>query len=500
MRVSVRKGEIERVPSEAVLLHHFQDEKVLRHNARILDNVTQGLITEVLDSGDFKGELHETHVLLTRGSVPAKRILLVGCGKQSEFNLVRFRGVATKAGQKVSSLGLESLTIPICPKDPKGLLLEDLAQTYVEGICSGLYRFAEFKTAKEEKTERFRQLTFIGVGDTNLRIIRKGVRRGEIISKALYLVKDLVSSPGNRTTPTMLAKTAQRIARENGLRCRVLDVREVARIGMGAFLAVAKGSQEPARFITLEYKAKRRVAKTVVMVGKGITFDSGGISIKPSKDMDKMKWDMAGGAVVMGVIQAAAQLDIPLNVISVIPASENLPSGTAYKPGDILFSLSGQTIEVTSTDAEGRLILADALTYSLQYSPSAIIDVATLTGACLIALGDHVTGMLGNNKDLIAETKKASETTGELVWELPLLEEYLEYLKSDIADLKNAGGREAGTIQGALFLSRFVGSRPWVHLDIAGTTWIDRDKPYHARGATGVGVRLLIQLLMQLGG
>ncbi len=498
MRLSVIKGDIERIPSEAILIYHFQDDKVLQHNARILDNATQGLITEVLESGDFKGELHEMYVLLTRGSVPAKRILLVGCGKQSEFNMVKFMGVALKAGQKVRSLGLESLTIPICPEEAKGLPLEDLAERHVEGIYGGLYRFTEFKTAKEEKIEKFRQLTFVGVGDTNLRTIRKGVRRGEIISKALYLVRDLVSSPGNRTTPTMLAKTAQRIARQNGLRCKVLDLREVEKIGMGAFVAVAKGSQEPAKFITLEYKPKRQGGKTVVLVGKGITFDSGGISIKPSKDMDKMKGDMAGGAVVMGVIQAVSQLGLPLNVISIIPATENLPSGTAYKPGDILLSLSGQTIEVISTDAEGRLILADALTYSLQYDPSAIIDVATLTGACIIALGDHVTGMLGNDRGLIAEIKRASEATGELVWELPLLEDYFEYLKSDVADLKNAGGREAGTIQGALFLSKFVDSSPWVHLDIAGTTWIDRDKPYDARGATGAGVRLLIQLLTQL--
>jgi len=498
MKVSVKKGRIEKIPSEAIFLPHFADNEKLGYSAELLDKATGGLLTEVIGTGDFKGELHQTYILLTRQAIPAKRILLVGCGRKSNFNLVKLRAVIVKAGQKVRDLGWKSLTIPLSPEIIEGVPLEDLAQVYVEGIYSGLYRFTQFRTTERKRVKELEQLTLVGEDGVNLKRVREGVNRGEIISDSLSLVRDLVSSPSNKITPTMLAETAQRIARENGLRCKVLDLAQIKKLGMGAFLAVAKGSQEPAKFITLEYRPKVKGAKTIALVGKGITFDSGGISLKPSKDMDKMKADMAGGAVVMGVIQAVSQLNLSLHVVAIIPATENLPSGSAYKPGDVISSFSGQTIEVTSTDAEGRLILADALAYSLKYHPSAIIDVATLTGACIIALGDYVTGILGNDDDLMAQVKKASRVTGEMVWELPLLEEYFEYLKSDIADFKNAGGREAGTIQGAIFLSKFVKNRPWVHLDIAGTAWIDKDKPYHAKGATGIGVRLLVQVLRQL--
>lgn len=498
MKVSVKKGGMEKIPSEAIFLLHFADSKKLGRSAELLDKATDGLLTEVIGSGDFKGELHQTYILLTRQAIPAKRILLVGCGKKSSFNLVKLRTVVVKAGQKVRDLGWKSLTIPLSTEIIEGVPLEDLAQLYVEGIYSGLYRFTEFRTAEGKEVKELRQLTLVGEDDVDLKRVREGVNRGEIISSSLSLARDLVSSPGNKITPTMLAETAQRIARENSLKCKVLGLAQIEKLGMGAFLAVAKGSQEPAKFITLEYRPKVKGAKTIALVGKGITFDSGGISIKPSKNMDKMKADMAGGAVVIGVTQAVSQLNLPLHVVAIIPATENLPSGSAYKPGDVLSSFSRQTVEVTSTDAEGRLILADALAYSLKYHPSAVIDVATLTGACVIALGDYVTGMLGNDDDLMAQVKKASGVTGEMVWELPLLEEYFEYLKSDIADFKNAGGREAGTIQGAIFLSKFVKDRPWVHLDIAGTAWIDKDKPYHPRGATGIGVRLLVQVLRQL--
>ncbi len=498
MKVTVKKGKVEEIPTEAVFVYHFEDGKKLGHTLGVLDKATRGLIKELILSGDFKGKFCETYVLLTRKAIPAKRILLVGCGERSKFNPVKLRKVVSKAGEKVRDLGLKSLTIPLSVEMPEGITSEDLAQIYVEGIYSGLYKFTEFKTAEDQKVEGLKELILVGTDHLRLTKVQKGVERGEIISKALYVVRDLISAPGNKITPTLLAETARKIAQENGLRCEVLDIPQVKKIGMGAFLAVAKGSQEPAKFIILEYKPKQRGIKTVALVGKGITFDSGGISIKPSKSMEKMKQDMAGGAVVIGVIQAASQLALPLHVVAVIPATENLPSGLAYKPGDILVSLSGQTIEVISTDAEGRLILADGLTYSLRYNPSTIIDIATLTGACVIALGDYVTGMLGNNDDLKAQVEKASHSTGEMVWELPLLEEYTEYLKSDVADIKNAGGREAGTIQGAIFLSKFVKDCPWVHLDIAGTAWIDRDKPYHPRGATGIGLRLLVQLLRQL--
>lgn len=293
----------------------------------------------------------------------------------------------------------------------------------------------------------------------------------------------------------MLALHAQTIAKNNTLQCRVITEEQAQKMRMGAFLAVAQGSREPAKIIILEYIASRSFGPPLVIIGKGITFDSGGISLKPPDKMEQMKDDMAGGAVVMGTMQAVAQMKLPLNLVGIIPATENLPGGKAYKPGDVLTSLSGQTIEVISTDAEGRLILADALTYAKRYKPKAIVDLATLTGACIIALGDYVAGIMGNDASLLNSVKSAGEKTGEKVWELPLWEEYFDYLKSDIADFKNVGTRAAGTITGGMFLKKFVNDTPWVHMDIAGPTWYEKDKPYIPKGASGFGVRLLVQFL-----
>jgi leucyl aminopeptidase len=273
-----------------------------------------------------------------------------------------------------------------------------------------------------------------------------------------------------------------------------LEVGEAETRGMGAFAAVAKGSQEPGKFIVLEYN-KEKGLDTIALVGKGITFDSGGISIKPSENMERMKDDMSGAAAVLTTLLAASRLQIPLHLVGIIPATENLPSGKAYKPGDVLKTLSGQTVEVISTDAEGRLILSDALTYSLKYQPKAIIDLATLTGACVIALGDHVVGLFGNDESLQKKIEEASQKTGEKVWRLPLWDEYFDYMKSDVADFRNVGTRAAGAIIGGIFLSKFVEKAPWVHLDIAGPAFIEKEKPYIPKGGTGVGVRLLLQLL-----
>ena len=292
-----------------------------------------------------------------------------------------------------------------------------------------------------------------------------------------------------------MAQKAQEIARRKKVSCNILDKDKMKEMGMNALLAVASGSSEEPKFIILEYAGGKKSAAPVVLVGKGLTFDSGGISLKPADKMDEMKTDMSGGAAVMGVIMAAADLQLPLNITALIPATENMPGGTAYKPGDIIKSYSGKTIEILNTDAEGRLILADALAYSLEFKPAAIIDVATLTGACVVALGDDIIGMLGTDVKLKKEMDKAAQTTGELVWELPLWESYHELIKSDIADYKNSGGRTAGAITAAAFLSKFVGDAPWVHLDIAGPAWTSKDKTYIPKGASGVAVRLLVEFL-----
>jgi len=308
-------------------------------------------------------------------------------------------------------------------------------------------------------------------------------------------VRDLCNHPANVVTPTYIANEAKKIARERGVSAKVLDRPAMQRLGMGALLGVARGSHEPPKFVILEYRGGPRGARPVALVGKTVTFDSGGISLKSADNMEQMKADMTGGAAVLAAVRAASRLRLPLNIVALIPATENMPGGSATKPGDILTSLSGKTIEVINTDAEGRLILADGLTYANRYKPSVVVDIATLTGACAVALGKHAIGLLGNNERLIGELKAAGEQCGERAWQLPLWEEYYEQIKSDVADVKNTGGRPGGTITAAAFLSKFVGDARWAHLDIASTDWSDREQAYIPKGPTGVGARLLIRFL-----
>jgi len=495
MKVTLQKGGLEAFPSEAAVAFHFEGDENLQRDTAAMDRATRGLISGVIQSGDFRGELYQASLIYTKGIIPPKRILLMGLGKRGDFNLDKWRGAGSKAALFLRDTGVREFSLPPYLAGERKISIEDFSQGLVEGICLGLYQFSELKTEGREKIKEVRQVHLVTPDEKRISRIQEAVEAAEMISKAVYLTRDLVSRPANRKTPSILAQVATGVARNNGLRVKVLDVDEMKKLGMGALLAVASGSCEPPKFITLEYKPRRSAMDTVVVIGKAITFDSGGLSLKPSENMDKMKHDMAGGAAAIGIIQATSQLRLPLHLIALIPATENLPGGSAYRPGDVLTSLNGKTIEVISTDAEGRLILADALAYSQRFKPKAIIDVATLTGACIIALGENVTGMMGNDDALKARVKRAAERTGEKIWELPLWEEYEEQIKSDIADLKNVGGRPAGTIIAGAFLKKFVGEYPWVHLDIAGPVWTEKDKPYIPKGATGVGVRLVVQLL-----
>jgi leucyl aminopeptidase len=366
----------------------------------------------------------------------------------------------------------------------------------VEGVILGLYHFLPYKTAEKQSKGEMKELVILEEREKVVREVREAAKRGQVVSGAVYFARDLVSTPSNEMTPTILAGRAKDVAKNKGVRVSVLDVKGIKKAGMNAMLGVARGSHEPAKFIILRYDGAPKKEKPVVVVGKGITFDSGGISLKPAEKMDEMKADMSGGAVVLGVFKAISELGLPVNLVGLIPATENLPGGGAYKPGDVLRSLSGKTIEIISTDAEGRLLLADALTYAGHFNPAAVVDIATLTGACVIALGEDVIGMLGTDDKLKAQVRAAAEETGEKLWELPLWEDYAELLKSDVADFKNTGGRAGGAISAAVFLSKFVGKYPWVHLDIAGPAWRKAGKPYIPKGASGIGVRLLVRFLM----
>jgi len=492
MEIRVEKGVAEKYPCELLLLFSFEFPEPLEGPVKNVDLEWKGYISSLMNQGDFKGELFERKLFYTQGALPAKRVLLTGLGKRGEFDLEKWRGASSKAGQYIRDAGIKQFSFQIKKFDlfPE----EELAEAFMTGFLLGVYQYSEFKTLEREKIKEIGEVFVLGKTAEELKSLNKGTETGRIVAEAVCTARDLVNGPSNKITPTLLSERAQEIAKDQGMELQVLEVSQAEAIGMGAYTAVAKGSQEPGKFIVLEYN-KGKGLDTIALVGKGITFDSGGISIKPSEGMDRMKDDMSGAAAVLATMRAASRLRIPLHLVGIIPATENLPSGKAYKPGDILKTLSGQTVEVISTDAEGRLILSDALTYSLRYQPKAIIDLATLTGACVIALGDYVIGLFGKDESLLKRIEESSEKTGEKVWRLPLWDEYFDYLKSDVADFKNVGARAAGAIIGGIFLSKFVEKIPWVHLDIAGPASIEKDRPYVPKGGTGVGVRLVIQML-----
>lgn len=493
MKIFVKKGKLVDTKSQAIILPLFEENKKLSGTALEIDKISEGLISEVINNGDFEAKPSQISLIYTRGSLPSQRIALIGLGKHKEFNLEKLRGAFAKVMQHLRGLNIKEaaaeINLNLLPRKK-----DQVVQAVVEGSLLGLYQYTPFKTVGREDLKEMELLTIVADGK-DFSLIESSVKKTQIITQAVYFARDLISAPSNEMTPSIMAQKAQEIAHRKNVSCRVLDKAKMKEMGMNALLAVASGSNQEPKFIILEYTGSKKKSMPIVLVGKGLTFDSGGISIKPAEKMDEMKTDMSGGAAVMGVVMAAADLQLPLNIVVLVPATENLPSGSAYKPGDIVKSYSGKTIEILNTDAEGRLILADALAYASELKPAAVVDVATLTGACVIALGDDVIGMLGTDDKLKNEINKAAQSTGELVWELPLWENYYELIKSDIADYKNSSGRAGSTITAAAFLSKFVGDVPWVHLDIAGPAWTTKDKPYVPKGAAGVTVRLLVEFL-----
>ena len=493
MDVKIKVGSLKEAKGEALVAGVFEGSKKFGRDLSSLDKTLGGAITEAVDCGGFKGKLNQTYLIPAKGKVPAARILLVGLGKEKEFTTDRLRQASGKSAAYLSGLGLASfattLHLELKP-------LQKASQAVMEGAVLGLYSFEKYKTEKKDNGKSdTTDITLMVNSKKEVAEVSKGAFTGKVLAEAANFAKDMVNEPANHMTPSIMAETAKLLAESFGFKCQVLDRDEMGRLGMGSLLGVAQGSNEPPRFIILEYNGNKK-EKPVVLVGKAITFDTGGISIKPADKMELMKSDMAGGAAVMGAFMAMAGLKLPVNVVGLIPATENMPSGTACKPGDILKASNGKTIEIISTDAEGRLILADALVYAKRYEPKAVIDIATLTGACVVALGRHASGMLGTDEKLMTKIKEAGERSSERVWQLPLWEEYEELLKSDIADVKNSGAREAGTIAGGIFLKKFV-DYPWAHIDIAGTGWDSKEGPYRPKGATGVGVRMLTEFLRE---
>ncbi len=453
----------------------------------LVDEQLGGYLTALFNQKEFTGALNKVKLVHTLGRIAPERVLLVGLGKRADLTVEKIRQASGTAMQSLRIPGVKNVGALF----PDGI---DYIRAAVEGFSLGGYSFDSYKTKQEEKT-CIETISILIEEKISLDSAQEAIEEAKTLCDAVCFARDLVSQPGNVATPLYLAEKAVELAGKHDLAYSIWEREEMEKHSMEALLAVARGSHQPPRFITLEYRGGEENASPAVLVGKGITFDSGGISLKPREGMEKMKSDMAGAAVVMGTLMAVASLRLPINVVGLIPAAENLPGGGAYRPGDVVKSMSGQTIEIVNTDAEGRLILCDALHHAQTYKPSAIIDIATLTGACVVALGGFATGLMGNDDSLKTELEKAGESTGERVWELPLWEEYGEFMKSDIADMKNSGGPSGGTISAAWFLKNFVGDAKWAHLDIAGTAWEEKGRHYLPKGATGTGVRLLVEYL-----
>ncbi len=477
----------------ASTLIKFCTQKDYRNDSvlRALDMPLKGAIKRVYDWGEFEGKSNQTAVFYATSPLSVDRIILVGLGEKEKITPDSYRQAA----------GTISRLVPVMKSKTLAFLFDlhdnsDAAQAVAEGFLLGRFKMTDYMSDDLENGKMNDIIYFCSPVKSRIVAIEHGMKKGRIIADCAISARRLAFHPGNVITPVTFAAEAKAIAGKNRLKIRILNEKQIKAEKMGALLAVAQGSEKPPRFVILEHHRGKAGQKPIVLIGKGITFDSGGISIKPALDMDEMKGDMTGGAVVLATMTAAAQLKLPLNIIGLIPLAENMPSGKALRPGDVIKSRNGKTIEIISTDAEGRLILADALDFADKYKPQAVIDIATLTGAALYVLGYAGAPVLGNNKQLMDALRAASDQTAEKIWEMPLWDDYRELVKSAIADLKNSGGKSAGTITASAFLENFIGDWPWAHIDIAYVDLEKNGKPYVPKGASGFGVRLLINLLL----
>ncbi len=471
------------------------EEKQLSSSQQKIDDIVEGAISAFLKKEDFTGENGQVETLhFTKNSQP-KRLLLIGLGKKAQFNLNKMRNAAGTAVRNAQARKLDTFAVELFGSEALDNTLSEQTQAVTEGLMLGSYQFTEYKTRDKEKIFFSREALIM----SDESISSQDVDRAGAIARASMFARDLASHPSNELTPSRLADEAKKIAKRGGFKCTVFDRDQFEKMGMGGLGGVAKGTDEPPKFILMEYNGGKKGDAPVAFVGKGITFDSGGISIKPSKSMDEMKFDMCGAGAVLGIFHAIADLKPEINAIGIAVSTENMPGGHAYKPGDILKAYNGKTIEVLNTDAEGRLALADGLSYaSKEYKPKYMVNFATLTGAAVVALGHRATAIMGNDDDLVKDIIQAGEYTGERCWQLPLWDDYSQDMKSDIADVKNIGLQGAGTITAGAFLKEFVGDTKWAHLDIAGTAWWSEDQPYVPKGPSGVGVRLIMRWLDQL--
>ena len=495
MNILACKGKIEAAKCDAIVLFYCDGKKGISAQIKKVDDKLDSTLVPFMKKRKPCGELYRTESCHTHGVIPAEYVIIAGLGKKTEFNIDKLRGAAGKVAQCAQKLNLKNIAYSLDGSNIEGDAVT-LAIAISEGTLSAAYKFDTYKSEKTSKSklEQIRFITEERALESKLNIALKNTQK---LMDTVAFVRDIVSTPSNDMTPIHLAASAKKLSNSK-LKVSVLEEKQIQSMGMLALYNVAKGSNNKPRFIIMEYYGGAKGAAPIVLVGKGLTFDSGGISLKSAENMGEMKTDMAGAAAVIGTMSAISALGIKQSVIGLVPALENMPDGNSYKPGDIVKSLAGHTIEITNTDAEGRLALADALAYATRFKPALIVDVATLTGACSIALGRDLIGMMSNSEKYKNKIKDAAQATGEYLWELPLWDNYTAMIKSDIADYKNSSGRDAATITAGLFLSKFVGKYPWIHLDIASTVWLDKPKPYIPAGATAIGVRLLVRFIEDL--
>ncbi len=490
MHITVLQGEIQKKAADVVVVNLFNGTRPSGASGAV-DRAIDGQIAAAIDLGDFRGKSGETLLLYTQGRIPSPRVLVIGLGQAKDFDLEKARTTAGTAISALAHLGAKNAATILHGTGAGKLPVAAAAQAVAEASLLAAYRFDGYRAC--DQSHPLKKLTIIEIDRGKLKEARQGIQRGNSIAEATCLARDLINHPGGDATPAYLARTARRLAKSHGLRCQVLDEKGIKRLGMHALLAVGQGSANKPRFIALEHGPKN--GAPLVFVGKGITFDSGGLSLKSVEGIRNMKTDMSGAAAVLGAMQAVAALGLKRRIVGLVAAAENMPSSTAFRPDDVLKTLAGKTIEIISTDAEGRLVLADALCYASRYKPAAVVDLATLTGACVTALGHHASGLFANDDRLATRLLNAGETTGERLWRLPLWPEYRQQINSEIADMKNSGGRPAGASTAAALLAEFA-DYPWAHLDIAGTAWSQNNKPYVPQGGVGLGVRLLTQLAL----
>ena len=499
MEIGVVAGDIAQQDVGAVVVNLFEGVTVPGGATGAVDRAMGGAISALIADGEIKGKRGELTLVHTLGRIAPKRVLVAGLGKADSFSLDGVRSVAAESARRLSGIGVESAATIVHGAGIAGLDDKASAQALAEGVVMGMYRFDKYKSNADSGS--LSQVTVVEFDESKMDALRQGCHEGRAIGEAVNFCRDMANEPANSMTPSEMAERALEVAHQHGVELEVKERAWMTEMGMGALLGVAQGSEEPPKFIIMRYNGDpENEANNIGLLGKGITFDSGGLDIKSAAGMLTMKGDMAGGASVIGAMRAIAELKPKINVTAIVPATENMPSGTAQRPGDVVRAMNGKTIEIDNTDAEGRLVLADAMSYARSVGLNRLVDVATLTGAMSVALGDQCMGAFGNDDDFTQQVVGAANAVGERAWPMPMFDEYKSQYSSDIADIKNTGGRGAGAITGALIIGEFNDGAPWVHLDIAGTSRSRGSKGATVKGATGAPVRTLVRLVCDLAG